>query len=192
MGTSKEVSVQKHINKIWQAQSKVEKALEKAREQMENFANKHRGELVEFNKGDEVLLKVKNLHIITPSRKLAPKYLRSYIVKRRHELVNYELKLPKTMKIHSVFNVQSLKPYKEKDYYGRPTYDHSKPIVINDYSKYEVESIKNCMRGSKGKYHYLVHWKEYESAYNIWESLRSKLKEAKNAIKEFYNKFSKA
>ena len=78
-----------------------------------------------------------------------------YEIIKQHGKVNYELKLPDTMKIHPVFYAGNLKEYKEKEYPGRPKYNKPTPEIIDGNEEYEVEEIQNC-RKTRGKYYYLI------------------------------------
>ena len=95
----------------------------------------------------------------TKSRKLSDRHMGPYEIIKQHGKVNYELKLPDTMKIHPVFYAGNLKEYKEKEYPGRPKYNKPTPEIIDGEEEYEVEEIQNC-RKTRGKYYYLSNGKD--------------------------------
>ena len=73
----------------------------------------------EMKVGDKVWLEGKNLSV-TGSRKLLPQQYGPFTIKQRVGQVAYKLKLPLCMKIHDVFHIDLLMPYKETKAYGTP------------------------------------------------------------------------
>jgi hypothetical protein len=60
------------------------------------------------------------------------------------------------MKIHPVFHISLLEPYKKKDS-DRPARTELKPVIVNDSKEWEVEKVLNSRwtkrrRGAKLKY----------------------------------------
>ena len=87
---------------------------------------------------DRVWLDGKNL-AITGHRKLSPKRFGPFTITERIGAVAYRLDLPATMKIHDVFHIDLLMPYKETEAYGQPF--TRPPPVIEGEEEYEVEAI---------------------------------------------------
>ena len=82
--------------------------------------------------------------------------------------VTYQLTLPTQWKIHLVFHVDLLTPYKETAFHGsnytRPPLD-----LINDEEEYEVEQILDSrVRGRNWQVQYLVKWVGYPDSDNQW------------------------
>lgn len=71
------------------------------------FDRKRRGELI-LHPGDQVWLSTTNLRLACPSKKLAPKFVGPFPVKKKLNEVAYELSLPDSLKIHPVFHVSLL------------------------------------------------------------------------------------
>ena len=72
------------------------------------------------------------------------------------------------MKIHNVFHIDLLIPYKETEAYGE-TYMQPPPELIDGQEEYEVEEIINSRHtGRNRKLQYLVRWKGYPSSDNSW------------------------
>lgn len=69
--------------------------------------------------GDQVWLEGKNL-AITGHQKLSPKCYGPFKIMKQISPVAYQLLLPNTMKIHNVFHVDLLMPYKETEAYSTP------------------------------------------------------------------------
>ena len=69
--------------------------------------------------GEQVWLENQNLPAIG-SRKLQPRRYGPFTIKEHVGQVAYRLDLPDMMKIHKVFHVDLLLPYKEMEAYGTP------------------------------------------------------------------------
>jgi len=122
--------------------------------------------LTEINEGDQVWLEGRNLSI-TGNRKLSPKRYGPFKVSQKISPVAMQLDLPTLMKIHNVFHMDLLLPYKETEQYGTP-YTRPPPI-INSEEEYEIENILDARRfGRKRKLQYLVHWKGYPHSDDQW------------------------
>jgi hypothetical protein len=96
---------------------------------------------VTLGPNDQVWLDGRNLHV-TRTRKLMPKRYGPFKVLAQVSPVAYRLELPTTMKIHDVFHIDLLTPYRETTAYSMP-YTRPPPIIDNKEEEYEVESITN-------------------------------------------------
>jgi chromodomain-containing protein len=98
--------------------------------------------------------------------------------------VAYRLELPPSIKVHDVFHVDLLTPYKETEEYGQ-AYTRPPPITMQSEEEYKVESILQARcKGVGDSLEYKVHWKGYPSADDSWvphEDLHSP-----DLLKEFY------
>ena len=89
------------------------------------------------------------------------------------------------MKIHNVFHVDLLLPYKETEAYG-PAYTRPPPQLVGEEEEYEVESIRDTRKIGRGrKLQYLVHWKGYPISDDSW--VDAKDMNAPELVKEFHN-----
>jgi len=68
---------------------------------------------------DLVWLEGRNLSI-AGNKKLSPKWYGPFPISKRIGPMAYQLQLPTSMKIHNVFHVDLLLPYKEMEAYGTP------------------------------------------------------------------------
>ena len=117
--------------------------------------------------GEQVWLENRNLPTIG-SRKLQPRRYGPFMIKEHVGQVAYRLDLPITMKVHNVFHVDLLLPYKETEAYGTP-FTRPPPVIDQGEEEYEIESIiKSRRKGRRRKLQYLVHWKGYPSADDSW------------------------
>ena len=118
--------------------------------------------------GDKVILDSHNLQVKSPSRKLSPRRYRPFKVLKQVSPVAYCIELPPSMKIHNVFHIDLLIPYKKTEAYGE-TYIQPPPELIDGQEEYEVEEIINsCHTGHNKKLQYLVRWKGYPSSDDSW------------------------
>jgi hypothetical protein len=89
------------------------------------------------------------------------------------------------MKIHDIFHINLLSPYKVTEAYGEP-YTQPPPIMEEEEEQYEIDAILNMRRyGKKKTLQYLVHWKGYPHTNNSW--VNHKELNAPDLLKEFYH-----
>ena len=98
----------------------------------------------------------KNIQTKRPSSKLDHKKLGPFKIKKVVGPVNYQLDLPKTMNIHSVFHISLL----EKAPPGAPPAPITEILLVNPNAEYEVQEILNH-RLYRGSVQYLIRWKGY-------------------------------
>lgn len=137
-----------------------------ARQRQKLAADKKRRD-VSFSVGTKVLLSTRNVRIkASGSRKLLPRYIGPFTIKRIINPVAYELDLPHTLRIHNVFHVALLKPYYEDASYGF----RYKPIpdIIDGQLEFEVEKLLDHRKSGRS-YEYLVRWTGYGSESDSWE-----------------------
>jgi len=119
--------------------------------------------------GLKVWLEGTNLKLpsnITP--KLSPRRYGPFKVVSQISKVTYKLKLPSTWKIHDVFHTSLLTPYKETDQHG-PNFLEPPPDILDSELEWEIEKIlKERAFGHWKKKQYLVRWKDYLPAYDLW------------------------
>ena len=114
---------------------------------------------------DQVWLLRKNLKSIRPSTKLDYKSLRKFKILKKVSFYAYKLKLPASMKIHSVFHISLLKPAVMDSLLGQ-TQPPPPPMIIDDEPEYEVDEIVDSKLIHK-QLKYLVHWVGYSDL--TWE-----------------------
>src|SRR5258708_17123953 len=138
--------------------------------------------------GQRVWLKGCNLHICGPA-KLLPKRYGPFQIKQKIGNVAYCLELLASIKVHDMFHIDLLTPYKETEEYGQ-AYMRPPLITVQSEEEYEVESILQARRkGPNDSLKYKVHWKGYPSANDSWvphDNLPSP-----ELLKEFYNQGGK-
>ena len=91
------------------------------------------------------------------------------------------------MKIHSVFHISLLEPYKESTILGG-LQTPSPPTKINGEEEFEVFKILDSCINRK-KLEYLVHWQGYEVSERSWEPIANLINSPK-MIQEFHHQYS--
>jgi hypothetical protein len=138
-------------------------------------ANKHRREVV-FKVGDKVRLSTANLRLpSTMSKKLVARYLGPFTVEKVVNPVAYKLKLPSSLKIHPVFHVSVLQPWRVD--HEHPEHVHPGPPQALDAEdgQWLVEKLldKRVVRcGRKQVVEYLVRWKGFGPEDDLWTPQR--------------------
>ena len=122
-------------------------------------------EPMSFNEGERVMLTAKNLNQHRPSKKLSHKAIGPFRIEKCVGKQAYRLTLPDTYRIHPVFHVSLLEPYKRGQNSDIPKYPP--PDLINDEEEWEVEQILD-RRTSKGELQYKVQWKDWPKEYDQW------------------------
>lgn len=130
------------------------------------YDRKKRGQLL-LEPGNQVWLSTSNLRMACPSRKLGPRFMGPFSVKRKINDVAYELVLPNSLKIHPVFHVSLLKPVIPNSFSGRNT-GPPEPVIIDNEEEFEVEAILDC-RKRRNQIQYLIKWRGYGPEDNSWE-----------------------
>jgi hypothetical protein len=187
------------IQQLHDSISIAKKNLAEAQNRQAQYANLKRRE-VELEVGQKVLLSTQHLALKDKDRtkKLMPRFIGPFPVKRIISSVAYELELPTTMKIHPVFHISKLKILKLRSSSSIPSlsddfeHDHSRPPpeLINEdgEEEWEVEKIVKHrtvkQKNNKQRIEYLVIWKGYPEWEMTWEPA-SHLKRASKAIAEY-------
>ena len=156
-----------------------------AQQRQKAFADQHRQEQV-FQVGDMVLLSTKYLKLKhSEGRKLLPKWVGPFKVVRAVGPVAYELEMNPGWKVHPVFHVSLLEPYRTDGRVQPPP----PPVELEGALEYEVESIlSHRFRGRRRpRASYLVSWKGYGPEHNSWEP-EENVVNAPESVAEYWRK----
>lgn len=141
-----------------------------------------------FNVGDMVWLQAKEIKIHQKTPKLGPRQLGPFKVLERIGDLDFKLELPHWLKLHPVFHVNRLSPYRDNGLDKPPPPD---PVVVEGEEEYEVEAILDSRlvklggRKKRTKLQYYVQWKGYGEGSNSWEDADA-LKHASEYVEEFH------
>ena len=147
------------------------KHLQAAQQRQKRYADLHRRE-VSFTVGDQVLLSTANIHLrhtddTSTSNKLLPRWVGPFPVVKTVGSVAYKVDLPASWKIHPVFHVSLLKPYRSDGRVQPP-----QPLVVDGELYFFIEKILDhrvVQQGRRTVREYFLQWKGYGPVHNSWE-----------------------
>ena len=168
-------------DKLKELHDEMRKELEYVRQRMTTYANKKRLKGPTFREGDMVYLLRRNIKTTRPSDKLDFKKLGPFPVKKVISNTNYELSLPKTMRIHPIFHISLLEEASENE-------EIQDCIEVLDENEYEVEEILDTRTKDK-KQQWLIKWKNYGHEENTWEPIEH-LTDCQPLLRQFQQQHS--
>ena len=165
------------MSNIERSIARTQELLHAAQSRQKVFADRRRRE-VQFQPGDMVLLNAKhialNKRIPKAARKLMPRFLGPFRITHKHGEVAYKLDLPANLsRLHPVFHVSLLKPYKQDEHTAAPV---PAPIVWADDPDpqnplFEIDQIlahRRRRRRGKDVWEFLVQWTGHGPEHNEW------------------------
>jgi hypothetical protein len=173
----------KFTDKIQSALAVAKQALLKAQQNQKSFADKKRVPL-KLSNDQWVMLSTKNLKLKKDDRtvarkKLLPKFIGPYRVIEpigcKGREVAYRLSLPHGCKIHDVFHVSLLRPYKEPSDEQMHGFLPQPLDWLDGLPSFEVERIAGHkivnLRGGQKSLEFLIKWKHFGPSYDTWEPI---------------------
>ncbi len=122
-----------------------------------------------YKEGDQVWLEAKNLKTMHPSHKLRARRYGPFTVTKVLSHVTCQLELPWSWKIHDVFHMSYLSPFKETKEHGI-NFLEPPPDIVEGQPEWKVEEIIDTrLFGKNKKRQYRVRWKGYLQAHDTWE-----------------------
>ena len=146
-------------------------------------------------RADRVMLNRKNICTKRPMDKLDHRMFGPFVVKRKISSRAYELELPASWTLHTMFHVGLLEPYREEPI-GRPVKDIPEAEIIEDQPSYVIsEVVDSWWYGNvKSKFpnrfmQYLVSWEGYGPEENLWEPYEMLEGTATKALSDFHKRY---
>jgi hypothetical protein len=160
--------------------------LQEAQDRYKISADESRKEHPLLQVGDKVWLLRRNIKTTQPCDKLDYQRTEQFPIQKQINQVAYRLTSPASMKVHPVFYVSLLEPYKESNIPGR-TQPPPPCIEIDSHEEYEVEKVLD-LRQRRGRLEYLVHWRGYDINECIWEP-STNLTNAPQKVQKFHRRY---
>jgi len=142
------------------------KGLEEAQERMRRYTDPARKTPPAYQVGDLVMLNGRNIKTRCPSRKLDHKNQGPFQIEKIVSPLAVRLTLPRKWKIHNVFHVSLLEPYRTSGHRAPP--DPSKVLReaddIEQSEEYDIDEVMASAehgRGNKKRILYLVKWLDF-------------------------------
>lgn len=167
--------------------------LQAAQQRQTTYANERRKDVqfvLQPGKSVKAWLNTKHLNLKTPgTRKLLPRWVGPFEVLERVGEVAYRLKLPATWKIHDVFHVSLLKPYRSDGRYK----DQPAVFDLDGRLGNEIEMILSHEEKKIGKKkptlrkRYLVKFADLGQEYNVWVPHRKLEREHPDLLKAYWD-----
>jgi len=177
--TCKVPSVDEFITNLRKNLESAKAALHAAQQRQKYYADTKRRP-AHFSVGDEVMLSTQNLKLRLPGTpKLMPKWVGPLKVIERVNQVAYRLELPPTLRVHGVFHVSLLKPYRSDGRTQPPplsfNMDGEEFFRVERIVSHRVRWIttrkatKKRPKVQKPLLEYLIKWEGYSDIHNTWE-----------------------
>ena len=174
------------MERIRATREEVTKSLARAQAYQARTYNKSHCD-VEYKVGQKVWLRVKNITIERPSRKLDWQRYGPYRIIERIGKVAYRLDLPASLQIHNVFHVNLLRDHKPRVGEESPEPQPLKLAIDPEAWEYEVEAILASQIQSNPPnppvLQYKIAWKGYTEL--TWEPAAN-LKHARRLVNKFH------
>jgi len=166
--TAKNLTSRNYVGWIKEVHDHCREALDKARERMGKYYDRRRNEAPPFKVGDWVLLDLRNVKSRCPTKKFDHKFEGPFKVIKAVSRFAFRLELPKRWRIHNVFHILLLEPYRRPTIPGRedPTPEQvveevgevePEGEVSDDYAPKAIRDIVKLGRSVK----YLVEWEGF-------------------------------
>src|SRR5258705_5762445 len=138
------------------------KALSIAQDRMRKYADRKRQDPPPYKVGDLVMLSGRNIKTRRPSRKMDHKNHGPFQIEKIISPLAVRLTLPREWKIHDVFHVSLLKPYRASDQREppNPTKTLRDAEEIEYSEEYEMDEVMSATRKGR-RILYLVKWLGY-------------------------------
>jgi len=186
LSLAKNLAAQDLVTRLLEIHKDMKARLVEAQERQKRNVDKSWKQNPNISVGDKVWLLRRNLKIRRPSDKFDYHRLGPFRMNKQVNEVAYKLDLPSSKKIHPVFHVSLLEPYRELTI-PRRLWAPPPPIKINGEEEFEFSKIIDS-RINRRRLEYLVHWQGYEVSERTWEPAAN-LANAPKMTKKFHRQY---
>lgn len=153
------------INRLQELELSLRQEMSLAQAAYAEQADRHRLASPLYRPGDKVWLTRRFIKTTRPSTKLDHKRLGPFPIVKAVGSHAYKLKLPASMRIHTVFHVSLLSPVIDSPLQGQESLPPP-PVVVEGENLYFVDEVLDSKKEG-GRWSYLVKWTGYEDP--SWE-----------------------
>ena len=137
-------AVQEHVTFIQRNFQKLQEVMQQAQEDYKRFYDRGRKDCPAFEVGEKVWLSATNLKLPVPSRKLGPRFIGPFEIRRKINPVAFELALPESYRVHPVFHASLLKPVVPDPFNGREELPPP-PVEIEGEKEFELQEKRKAV-----------------------------------------------
>ena len=170
---------------------KAHEALDRRRESMSKYYDRKAKEQPDIAVGDRIMLNAKNMRTKPPTKKLSTKLYGPFNVMEKRANRAFKLEIFPRWKIHPIFHVSLLVPYRHSNRPGREQ-PPREPEEIDGDLEWEVERIVKSeiityirTRRRMQEIRYFVKWAGCSEDENTWEHPES-LENAQELVEAFH------
>jgi hypothetical protein len=176
------------VDKLQAIHAELKVNLQQAQERYKRQHDRHTRPAPAIVAGDKVWLNRRNIRTTRPSRKLDVKRMGPFKVLEviGEGKLAYKLELPAQMRIHPVFHVSLLEPYRESTLPGR-VQEPPLPVEVEGELEYEVASILDS-KIERRRLKYLVDWVNCGPEERTWEPAEN-VENAPDAVAAFHRAY---
>ena len=185
-------AVQQRLQQIDDIRTSLTSNLTTAQQRQAEYYNRHHAPARIYETGQLVWLDRRNIKTSRPCAKLDVKKLGPFKIRRKLHDNAYELDLPTSYRIHPVFHVSLLSPFR-----SRPTitaaYPSTRPRIMEVVDTPTEMTVRKILyrRTRTHGYEYFTVWENMSKEHSSWNTEEQLLKHDKNArqkIDDYYKR----
>jgi len=188
-GTHDNPGAETLVERLRRVHAELRSALEQVQKAYKRSYDRRTQPAPPFKPGDLVWLNRKNINTTRPSQKFDTKRLGPFRVVKAvgDSKAAFELELPSQWRIHPVFHVSLLDPYRPNSIEERRQATPRPLEILDGDLEYEVSEVLDS-KIARGKLLYLVDWKGYSPEERTWEPAEN-VTHASEAVATYHSRY---